>query len=444
MARRGAREPLTIYANGELVGTWELGVRGEHVLRYARSWTESARGRPLSLSLPFLPGNRFHRGEAVQAYFENLLPDSVEILRRVQARFGAPSIGAFDLLREIGRDCVGAVQVLPTDEPVPDVRSIAGSALAESDVAALLRRTASSPGLVLPDRDDFRISIAGAQEKTALLYHNEQWMLPRGTTPSTHIFKPALGRVSDFNADLSSSPENEWLCNRILDAFGLPVPESVVAQYEDRRALVVTRFDRLLSTDGTWIVRLPVEDFCQATSTPPSRKYESDGGPGILTVMGILGASRVPSDRATFLTAQILMWMLGAPDAHAKNFSIFLEPGGSFRLAPVYDVLSAWPVLGHGPDRIPIQRLRMAMAVTGKNRHYRWDAIAARHWIETARRHGVSTPTTVGIMERLIERTESAIDRAITELPTDFPEPTASAIFQGLRSSAERLRKSQI
>ena len=111
MARHSTREPLMVYANGEPVGTWECGHRGEHRLTYARSWTESPRGRPLSLSLPFLPGNRSHRGNAVPTYFENLLPDSVEILRRVQARFGAPTTGAFDLLREIGRDCVGARRV---------------------------------------------------------------------------------------------------------------------------------------------------------------------------------------------------------------------------------------------------------------------------------------------------------------------------------------------
>lgn len=434
MARRRVREPLTIYANGEPVATWERDSRGEHHLTYAQTWAESPRGRPLSLSLPVLPGNQSHRGHAVQAYFENLLPDSVEILRRVQARFGAPSTGAFDLLREIGRDCVGAIQILPAHEPVPHVRSITGSPLKDGEIAELLRHTVLSPGRVPAERDQFRISIAGAQEKTALLYHNNQWQLPRGATPSTHILKLPLGRVSD--------PENEWLCNRILHACGLPVPETAVAHYEDQRALVVSRFDRTLSRDGTWIVRLPVEDFCQATATPPGRKYQADGGPGIVQVMEILGASRIASDKALFLTAQILMWMLAAPDAHAKNFSIFLEPGGSFRLAPLYDVLSAWPVIGTGPNRIPIQRLGMAMAVSGKNRHYRWEEITARHWIDTARRQGISPSTTAGILERLLEATEPVITSVTAQLPTEFPEPIAAAIFRGLRTSADRFRRS--
>ena len=441
MARRSKRPPLMIYANGKWVGTWEITGRGEHLLTYAASWTESPRGRPLSLSLPFLPGNRSHRGVSVQAYFENLLPDSVEILRRVQARFGAPSIGAFDLLSEIGRDCVGAIQILPMDEAAPDVRSIRGAALTEGDVAALLRHTSIMPGRVLSGKDEFRISIAGAQEKTALLYHEGRWMVPQGATPSTHILKLPLGQVSDFDVDLSSSPENEWLCNRILDAFGLPVPETAVSRFEDQRALVVTRFDRALSSDGRWIIRRPVEDFCQATATPPSRKYESDGGPGMATILKILSASRIGGDRVTFLTAQLLMWMLAAPDAHAKNFSIYLEPEGRFRLTPFYDVLSAWPVIGHGSSRIPLQRLRMAMAVTGKNRHYRWDAIAPRHWIDTARRQGIPADATVDIIRNLIEHTEPVIDRVISELPRDFPEATATAIFEGLRASAYRLRR---
>lgn len=439
MARRSKRAPLKIYANGEPVGTWEISGRGEHLLTYAAAWTESPRGRPLSLSLPFLPGNRSHRGATVQTYFENLLPESVEILRRVQARFGAPSIGAFDLLSEIGRDCVGAIQILPMEEPAPDVRSIRGEALTEAELAELLRHTSVLPGRVLAGKHDFRISIAGAQEKTALLYHNGQWSVPQGATPSTHILKLPLGQVSDFDVDLSLSPENEWLCNRILNGYGLPVPETSVSRFEDQRVLVVTRFDRAFSSDATWIVRRPVEDFCQATATPPSRKYESEGGPGIATILELLGASRVASDRATFLTVQLLMWMLGAPDAHAKNFSIYLEPEVRFRLTPFYDVLSAWPVIGSGRNRIPIQRLRMAMAVTGKNRHYRWDAITAGHWIETARRQGIPEHATIGIIRNLIERTEAVIEQVIRELPRGFPEVIATAILEGLRASAKRL-----
>ncbi len=441
MGRQKQRRPLLIYANGDRVGTWEIDTRGTHAFSYHPSWVSSPRGRPLSLSLPFLPGNRQHTGDVVSAYFENLLPDNVEILRRVQARFGTSSIGAFDILSEIGRDCVGAIQIFSGDQAAPDVHSISGTPLTESEIARLLEDALVVPGLMSESRDEFRISIAGAQEKTALLYHDGQWMRPRGATPTTHILKLPLGKIGIYGVDLTTSPENEWLCGRIFNAFGLSVPDSTVMQFEGRRVLVVTRFDRTPSGDGTWIVRRPVEDFCQATGTPPSQKYESDGGPGIGTIMEILGASDVTTDRQTFLTAQILMWMLASTDGHGKNFSIFLDAGGRFRLTPFYDVISAWPVVGSGPERIPLQRLRMAMAVTGKNRHYRWDTITPRHWIETSRRNGIPQSTTNGIIESLVENTESVIRQVVSELPAGFPESTATAVFEGLRNSAERLGK---
>lgn len=187
--------------------------------------------RPLSLSLPFTPGNRPHRGTAVSAYFDNLLPDSPAIRQRLAARYGAASTQAFALLREIGRDCVGAVQLMPEDQPPPHGQGIEGVALSTSEVAATLAGVVRAPG---PARDDdgFRISIAGAQEKTALLWHQDQWHRPVGTTPSTHIFKLPLGRIGAIGADLSGSVENEWLCAQLLRAYGLPVAECEIGHFD--------------------------------------------------------------------------------------------------------------------------------------------------------------------------------------------------------------------
>ncbi len=353
----------------------------------------------------------------------------------------ATSTGAFDLLREIGRDCVGAVQILPDDVEPPDVHRVEASPLTESDIAELLRTIPSSSVAFPAARENFRISMAGAQEKTALLFHDGRWLRPRAATPTTHILKLPLGTVTTYRVDLSRSPENEWLCGRVLAAYELPVAESRVAQFEDQRVLIVERFDRVSSRDRSWIIRRPVEDFCQATATPPGEKYESDGGPGIADILALLGSSQEAKDRELFLSAQILMWMLAAPDAHAKNFSIFLESGGHYRLTPLYDVMSVWPVVGRGRNSIPLESVRMAMAVSGKNRHYHWDRISARHWIETGRRHGVPEATTVHIIEQLIERTEAVIDHVGSQVYGGYDEATASAVFDGLRVSARRLKQ---
>lgn len=166
---------------------------------------------------------------------------------------------------------------------------------------------------------------------------------------------------------MSTSVENEWLCTRILYHFGIPVPHCTMAHFEDQKALVVERFDRRLSDRGYWL-RLPHEDFCQATGTPPGAKYEADGGPGWVDIARILQQSEHrEQDLRILLLAQMLFWLMAATDGHAKNFSIFLLPGGRYQLAPLYDVLSAWPVTGTRLNQLDRHRLKLAMAIKKGN-----------------------------------------------------------------------------
>ena len=103
---------LNVWMNGELVGEWTTSRTGTPILRYAESWTRSSHARALSLSLP-ITSDREIRGNVVDHYFDNLLPDNPDIRRRIRDRYRLKSTDAFDLLEEIGRDCVGAVQLLP-------------------------------------------------------------------------------------------------------------------------------------------------------------------------------------------------------------------------------------------------------------------------------------------------------------------------------------------
>jgi len=167
--------------NGAFVGTWSLAPNAPDTLEYDLAWTRSEQGRPLSLSLPFTPGNAPHRGDRVHAYFENLLPDSKEIRERMARRFRTGSRDAFELLTEIGRDCVGALEILPQGAVSAGTTALQAEALNEAGVAQVLRgTTTSSTRGWAGEAEDFRISIAGAQEKTALLLRDGQWCLPRG------------------------------------------------------------------------------------------------------------------------------------------------------------------------------------------------------------------------------------------------------------------------
>ena len=446
--RSSRRKALGLWMNGGFVGTWRMGPGAEDVLEYDTDWKASPQGRPLSLSLPFTPGSAPHRGEVVRAYFDNLLPDSQDIRARAASRFRARSTDAFELLAQIGRDCVGALQILPDGATPENVDTVEATPLAEHEVAAILRGTVAQPALgagSFPDDDDLRISIAGAQEKTALTDIDGQWCRPHGSTPTTHIFKLPMGLVGNMKLDLRHSIENEWLCARILDAYGLPVADCESLQFEDMKVLSVTRFDRawLDGPRGRWLARLPQEDFCQATGTPANLKYEADGGPGIDRIMGLLATSASPQrDRRTFFLAQLLFWLLRAPDGHAKNFSLHIRPRGAYALAPLYDVMSAWPVIGDAPNKLSGHKVKMAMAIRSSNAHWKMREILPRHWLALGKRYGVLDEEG-GAVETLIndivERTPAVVASIEAMLPAGFPEHIAEPILRGLEREAERL-----
>lgn len=441
MGRRSLTRALGIWANGVLVGRWTVGPGGESRFVYDDAWVGSPLGRPLSLSMPLVAGHAYV-GDRVRNFFDNLLPDSEPIRRRLAARFGTPSSDPFDLLAAIGRDCVGAVQLLPDGELPGDVHAIEGTPLDEGDVERLLLGLAAPQRLGSPHADDeLRISLAGAQEKTALLWHGHRWLRPHGATPTTHILKLPLGLVGHRRADFSTSVENEWLCMNLLAAFGLPVATTAMLRFGDSKVLAVERFDRRPAPDGAWLMRLPQEDFCQVLGVPPHLKYESDGGPGLEAVGRILRGSTDPRrDLDTVLKAQLLFWLLAAPDGHAKNLSIRLLPQGRFELTPLYDVMSIWPVEGGGASQVALHKAKLAMALHGKRKHYAFKAVQRRHFNHTAARCFLRTDA-----EDLIEEILAAVPQAVASvarrLPEGFPAQVADRIFAGLAASAQALAR---
>jgi serine/threonine-protein kinase HipA len=439
MGRKSRTRGLAIWINGQRAGEWKIPARGEEELQYDAAWIKAAEGRPLSLSLPFSLDNAPIKGRAAANYFDNLLPDSDPIRQRIQSQFGTDSRTTFDLLAAIGRDCVGAVQLLPIGEQPADVRTIDARPLTEAQIEARLKQTVSSTPLRELAEDRLRISLAGAQEKSAFLLHRGKWCEPLGSTPTTHIFKLPLGLVGGRNADMRTSVENEWLCSKIIGAYGIPIANCEIGRFGSQKTLIVERFDRLLHPGGKYWLRLVQEDFCQALGLPSSRKYEADGGPGIPELARVLGGSdNREKDLAALLIAQIVFWMLAAGDGHAKNFSIRILNRGRYRLTPLYDVLSYWPIVGNGPNNIARQDLRMAMAVRGKNKHYRLGEIVRRHFNETAARIGIGK-NAEPLIEEILRRTPGVVTSVQREVPDDFPPVVLDKILSGLTGSAKRL-----
>lgn len=428
---------LDVWMNGQHVGVWFWSRTGTPGFRYADGWSQSPNARALSVSLPMPAGGGEVMGASVENYFDNLLPDSTRIRERLRRRFKTASTRAPDLLAAIGRDCVGALQLMPAGQALPPHDQIESYPLVDSQVEKLLEDVTSDGDVNRSLIDDFRISIAGAQEKTALLRVGEHWHLPAMATPTTHIFKLPLGLVGNIRADMSDSVENEWLCATLLAALGFAVAPTQMAQFGRQKVLIVERFDRRWMDDGKWIARLPQEDFCQATATPGDLKYESDGGPGIKAALALLGGStRANEDRLSFVKAQLAFWLMAATDGHAKNFSIFLERGGGFHMTPLYDVLSVWPIMGTGPNQVHPRRAKLAMALRSKNTHYHLHEIRTRHWQLLAQQSGV--PDAFDHMVALVLQVPDALERVAAELPKGFPARVFNPIRAGMLAQAEQ------
>lgn len=428
---------LSVAMNGDLVGKLTKNTDGGMSFQYAEEWLVEPGARAISLSLPLQRGRII--GSVVYNFFSNLLPDSEAIIDRVQVRFKVKTDHPFDLLAAVGRDCVGAIQLYSPDTEIPSMMETHAEPLNENQIEELLDGYQTAP-LGMDEGVDFRISLAGAQEKTALLWYQDCWQRPQGSTPTSHIFKLPIGLIEHHNIDLRESCENEWLCLCIAREFGFPVTNAELAMFGQKKVLIVERFDRKWSSSGDWLLRLPQEDCCQALGIAPALKYEFNGGPSIESIMTLLlGSQKAIDDREMFFKSQILFWMLAAIDGHGKNFSIFIEPGTSFRLTPLYDVLSAFPIFES--RGIEAKKAKMAMALQGKNKQYHFSMIQPRHFISTATQVGFSPKMAMQLMLDMVEKTATVIATIIPQLPEDFPEHISKAIFSGLSKQADKIKR---
>jgi serine/threonine-protein kinase HipA len=433
---------LAVYMNGYRVGTFTKTTSGAHQFQYHESWLAQSGCRPISLSMPLR--HQAYRGDEAYNFFDNLLPDNTEVRNRVVARYQAASTQPFDLLSCIGQDSVGALQLVTEGDDVPDVRRIDYRTLSDDELEQILTSYKSGIPLgMVREQEEFRISIAGAQEKTALLYLDGRWYLPLNATPTTHIIKLPIGKIEShsYSIDLSQSVENEYLCTLIAKEFGLPVPHCFMMQVGQVKALAVERFDRRYAADRSWIMRLPQEDFCQVLNVPSARKYESHGGPGITDIMTILLGSTTPEqDRYLFMKSQVLFWLLAATDGHAKNFSVFIEPEGRFRLTPFYDILSMYPAFGGRGLHPRDAKLAMGLTAT-KGKKYAIEQIFPRHFYQTAKAVGFEKVQMEIVLNEMASRVDEVILAVRRQLPDTFPAQIADSILDGLSTRVQRLTR---
>jgi serine/threonine-protein kinase HipA len=308
---------------------------------------------PLSLSMPTQV--RSHSDHLITPWLRGLLPDNEDVLARWGRQFQVSASSPFSLLgTPIGEDCAGAVRFArPENINRALERSGEVTWITDDDVAQRLRELREDSAAWLGRTFTGQFSLAGAQAKTALLYQDGRWGVPSGSTPTTHILKPAVTGFDDHDL-------NEHICLDSARRAGLIAARTRVASFGDERAVVVDRYDRRPTAHE--IARVHQEDVCQALSVPPSGKYQSEDGPGPRAVAGLL--RRVMSPRVAddavwrFADALIWNWIIAGTDAHAKNYSLLLS-NDQVRLAPMYDVASALPYGIHE------KKLRLAMKIGG-------------------------------------------------------------------------------
>jgi len=417
VSRKRTYAPLKILLNGRFVGVLNKAFGGDVNFKYDQAWLDWEHAMPVSLSLPLQTTT--HRGAKVSAYFDNLLPDSDAILKDIAERVGARGKDAFSLLSEIGRDCVGALQFVPQNYEHQPGEGQNFEILSERQVYNILVDLKRAP-LGIRQEGGFRISVAGAQEKAVFLYKDGKWCRPLGTTPTTHIFKPQIGTIetSTGTINLSQSVENEYYCLKLLKAFDIDVANAWMENFKTKKVLIVERFDRLNRKNGS-ILRLPQEDMCQALGVPPTLKYQNAGGPRLIDILKLLARSDTPhADQQTVFKCQILFWLMGATDGHAKNLSIFLRPNKQLGLTPIYDVISAQPAFD---DRqIPHKDYRLALSV-GRKPHYKIPDIHGRYFLESAVAAGLGEAFAREAIVSIQDWFDMAFNKVLNDLPEDFP-----------------------
>lgn len=375
----GATRQLQVWLNQDRVGL--LGMeRGQLFFAYSPQWLASSTRRPLSVSLPLQSAPFDHH--QTRAYFAGLLPEG-GLRKALSRQLQVSEANDFALLDALAGECAGAVSLLPIDASPPVDASPDVLWLDDAGLAAEMAQLPVRPlGL---SHDGVRISLAGVQDKLAVVVDGRRIGLPRHGTPSTHILKPAIAGFAD-------TVLNEAFCLQLASRAGLQASTAELRSIDDKPVLLVERYDRLWINGS--VRRAHQEDFCQALGIAPELKYQNEGGPGLAQCFELVrNVARLPARHLEQLLQYVIFnTLIGNNDAHGKNFSLVADVTGARGLAPLYDAMSLAIYDGLAQ--------KMAMKIGSK---YVFEDLHRRHWEALATEAGFSAKLTLKVLSRLCQ-----------------------------------------
>lgn len=392
---------LIVLLYGSPVGILQQDASGRRSFQYLPDISHS---HEISVAMPFRR-DRYPQSKT-DPFIEGVLPEGEGVRQAIADDFDVSPNNPFALLEHIGLDCAGAIQ-FAKPEDLEDVLDRRGelTSFNEEQIGQRLRALIVSPNSSWMVRSE-RWSLAGAQSKFALRWKNG-WYEATGAEPTTHIFKPGIH-------DFQDQALNEHLCLRALGVAGLNVAKTEYADFDGTSALIISRYDRA-EVEGR-VERLHQEDFCQATSTMPRNKYESNRGPSALAIIQTMRDARAAeSEVQKFVTGLVANYLLGAPDAHAKNYSMMLKSSASVELAPLYDIASGLPYEFQTDDGFPGRNdglRKSAMAISGERRFGR---VEKKHWAKFAADASLGYEWLEEVVYRLARDIPVALGRVLDE-----------------------------
>lgn len=355
---------LAVYIGGVRCGTLSEDRHGAISFEYESSY----RGIPLSLSMPV--GLARYPDRVVRPYLQGLIPDDPETRNWIGAAYGISGDNPFRLLRIMGLDCPGAVQICSVDCRLGQDEHGSLEPLADEDIEHRLAqaRVRAASAWTEYGYSEGHWSLGGCQAKIALRREDDGWYACRGAAATTHILKPGVVGYDD-------QALVEYLSMRCAAMLGLPVASVSYRLFGSERAVVVSRYDRARNHSGD-VIRLHQEDMCQALGVSPLLKYAEQGGPTTPHIIALLKrhGSHARENVIAFIMYLFFNYLMGATDAHAKNYSLLLLPQGEVQLAPLYDVATMAPYRSLMPQKR--KPLRAAMSIGGENR---FGFVGARH-----------------------------------------------------------------